>query len=135
MATRRWDIWQPSFILSFGLATLGLFAIVLIWNVLRHGKLADASVRGPSASYANTGYMGIPLCLFGDAGMEPALIASLIIICVLFAFAVICIEIGLQNEPSIWRAAAGGLPCISEKPGRNRTSAGRAVGVDLATNP
>lgn len=109
MATVSWkDIWQPGFILSYAVATLGLFVCVLLWVVLRRGNLADASVKGLSASYANTGYMGIPLCLlvFGDAGTEPALIASLIIICVLFALAVVCIEIGLQNEPNIWRAAS-----------------------------
>ena len=79
MATVVWDeIWQPGFILAYGIATLGLFALVLLWR-LRSTNLADASVQGLSASYANTGYMGIPLCLlvFGDAGMEPALIACL----------------------------------------------------------
>ncbi|AEF23514.1 AEC family transporter [Pseudomonas fulva] len=106
MATVVWDeIWQPGFILAYGIATLGLFALVLLWR-LRSTSLADASVQGLSASYANTGYMGIPLCLlvFGDAGMEPALIACLIVICVLFALAVVCIEVGLQNEKSVLAA-------------------------------
>ncbi|PZW67795.1 hypothetical protein F471_02552 [Pseudomonas sp. URMO17WK12:I1] len=106
MATVVWDeIWQPGFILAYGIATLGLFALVLLWR-LRSASLADASVQGLSASYANTGYMGIPLCLlvFGDAGMEPALIACLIVICVLFALAVVCIEVGLQNEKSVLAA-------------------------------
>nr|WP_288453821.1 AEC family transporter [uncultured Pseudomonas sp.] len=106
MATVVWDeIWQPGFILAYGIATLGLFALVLLWR-LRSTSLADASVQGLSASYANTGYMGIPLCLlvFGDAGMEPALIACLIVICVLFALAVVCIEVGLQSEKSVLAA-------------------------------
>lgn len=106
MATVVWDeIWQPGFILAYGIATLGLFALVLLWR-LRSTSLADASVQGLSASYANTGYMGIPLCLlvFGDAGMDPALIACLIVICVLFALAVVCIEMGLQNEKSVLAA-------------------------------
>ncbi len=106
MATVVWDeIWQPGFILAYGIATLGLFALVLLWR-LRSTSLADASVQGLSASYANTGYMGIPLCLlvFGDAGMDPALIACLIVICVLFALAVVCIEVGLQNEKSVLAA-------------------------------
>ncbi|WP_437883112.1 AEC family transporter [Pseudomonas sp. LRF_L74] len=107
MATVAWaDIWQPGFIFSYGAATLAIFGMTLAWHACRQRSLADASIKGLSASYANTGYMGIPLCLlvFGDAGMEPALIASLIIICVLFALAVVCIEIGLQNEPSLYRA-------------------------------
>lgn len=104
MATVVWtQIWQPGFILAYGIATLGIFAVVLLWRLRRAGSLADASVQGLSASYANTGYMGIPLCLlvFGDAGMEPALIACLIFICVLFALAVVCIEVGVQNEKSV----------------------------------
>ncbi|OLU34012.1 AEC family transporter [Pseudomonas sp. PA27(2017)] len=107
MATVVWDeIWQPGFILAYGIATLGLFVLVLLVALRRTGSLADASLRGLSASYANTGYMGIPLCLlvFGDAGMEPALIACLIVICVLFALAVVCIEVGLQNEKSLLAA-------------------------------
>ncbi|YCH22748.1 AEC family transporter [Pseudomonas sp. D1-3] len=119
MATVVWDdIWQPGFILAYGIATLGLFVLVLLVTLRRTGSLADASVRGLSASYANTGYMGIPLCLlvFGDAGMEPALIACLIVICVLFALAVVCIEVGLQNEKSVLAAV-------------------RQVGLALLSNP
>ncbi|TBV07274.1 AEC family transporter [Phytopseudomonas dryadis] len=107
MATVVWEqIWQPGFILAYGIATLGVFALTLLWRLRRVGNLADASVQGLSAAYANTGYMGIPLCLlvFGEAGMEPALIACLIVICVLFALSVVCIEVGLQNEKSLYRA-------------------------------
>ena len=107
MATVVWDdIWQPGFILAYSIGTLSLFAVTLLYGLRRKVSLADASIKGLSASYANTGYMGIPLCLlvFGQAGMEPALIASLIVICVLFAIAVVCIEIGLQNEKSLYRA-------------------------------
>lgn len=119
MATVMWDeIWQPGFILTYGIATLGLFALVLLGCLRRTCSLADASVRGLSASYANTGYMGIPLCLlvFGDAGMEPALIACLIVICVLFALAVVCIEVGLQNEKSVLAAVRKVLLALLKNP-------------------
>ncbi|WP_300729151.1 AEC family transporter [Pseudomonas sp.] len=109
MATVVWEqIWQPGFILTYGLSTVGLFVITLLWRLRRTGSLVDASVQGLSASYANTGYMGIPLCLlvFGDAGMEPALITCLVVVCVLFSISVICIEIGLQNEKSLKKAVA-----------------------------
>jgi malonate transporter len=107
MANVVWQqIWQPGFIFSYGLSTVSLFAITLIWRLRRAGNLVDASLQGLSASYANTGYMGIPLCLlvFGQAGMAPALIACLIVICVLFSISVICIEVGLQSERSLAKA-------------------------------
>src|SRR5699024_10376391 len=67
----------------------------------------DASIDGLSAAYANTGYVGIPLCLlvFGDEGLLPALISTLLVACVLFAFAIVCIEAGLQAESTMHRAA------------------------------
>ena len=45
------------------------------------GSLVDASIDGLSAGYANTGYIGIPLCVLvlGEDGMAPALIASLMV--------------------------------------------------------
>lgn len=107
MATVVWkQIWQPGFIISYGLSTVGLFAITLVWRLRHTGNLVDASVQGLSASYANTGYMGIPLCLlvFGKSGMEPALISCLVVICVLFSISVICIEVGLQSEKSLSKA-------------------------------
>lgn len=107
MATVVWEqIWQPGFILTYGLSTIGLFCVTLVWRLRRSGNLADASVVGLSASYANTGYMGIPLCLlvFGEAGMEPALIACLIVVCVLFSISVVCIEVSLQGEKNLSKA-------------------------------
>lgn len=119
MATVVWaDIWQPGFILAYGLGTLGLFALTLLWHLRRKAGLADASIKGLSASYANTGYIGIPLCLlvFGKAGMEPALIATLLVVCVLFSIAVVCIEIGLQNEKSLSRAVQRVITALLKNP-------------------
>jgi hypothetical protein len=118
-ATAVWaQIWQPQFILAYSLGTLAVFLLTLFWRLRRVGNLADASIQGLSASYANTGYMGIPLCLlvFGDEGLQPALIASLIVICVLFALAVVCIEVALQDEKSLQRATAKVLLALARNP-------------------
>lgn len=105
-ATTAWSsLWEPRFVLVYSLSTLAVFVFTLLWRLRRIG-LADASVQGLGAAYANTGYMGIPLCLmvFGDAGLPPALVGSLVVICVLFALAVVCIEVALQDEKSLGRA-------------------------------
>lgn len=112
------QIWQPGFIISFGAGTLAVFVATLAWRLARCQPLVVASMDGLTAGYANTGYIGIPLCLlvFGQAGLEPALISSLIVVCVLFAVAVVCIEIGLQQERHIGRAVVTVLKALAKNP-------------------
>lgn len=112
------QIWQPGFIFSFGAGTLAVFVATLAWRLARRQPLVVASMDGLTAGYANTGYIGIPLCLlvFGQAGLEPALISSLIVVCVLFAVAVVCIEIGLQQERHIGRAVVTVLKALAKNP-------------------
>jgi predicted permease len=96
------DVWRPGFIAAFGLAALLVFALTVALR-LRGGKhLADAAIDGLNAGYSNTGYMGFPLVLaaFGRDALPTALIATIITVCVIFAFAIILIEAGLQSESS-----------------------------------
>ncbi|VXC88908.1 Auxin Efflux Carrier [Pseudomonas sp. 8Z] len=101
-------IWQPGFLLAFSGGTLAVFLITLAYRWKTTGSLVEASIDGLSAGYANTGYIGIPLCVLvlGEDGMAPALIASLIVVCVLFALALVCIEIGLQSQKGLGGAIA-----------------------------
>ncbi|WP_129141677.1 AEC family transporter [Modicisalibacter coralii] len=102
-ATATWaEIWHPQFLAVVAIGTLTVFVATLIYRLRGSRHLADASIDGLGAAYANTGYVGIPLSLLvlGEAGLEPALIATLFVACVLFAIAVICIEVGLQAERS-----------------------------------
>lgn len=118
-ATTPWsELWQPGFILSFGTGTLLVYACTLLWRLYSGASLASASVDGLSAGYANTGYIGIPLCLlvFGQAGLQPALISSLIVVCVLFAIAVMLIEIGQQQEKNLLRATGVVIAALAKNP-------------------
>lgn len=108
-ATADWqEIWHPRFMAVCVLATIGLFVVTLVLRWRSARSLVDASIDGLSASYANTGYIGIPLCMLvlGDSGIVPALIATLIVVCVLFAIAVVCVEVGLQFEKTPYQAVA-----------------------------
>jgi len=93
------DIWKPGFIAVFGLSSLAMFALAV---VLRYRKrhLADAAIDGLNAGYANTGFMGFPLALLvlGHDALGPTTIACIITVCVVFAVAIVLIEIGLQPE-------------------------------------
>ena len=100
------QIWHPGFVAVTTLGTMGVFVATLLYRLRSPRHLVDASIDGLGAAYANTGYIGIPLCLlvFGHDGLEAALIASLIVVCVLFAVAVVCIEVGLQAEKTLRHA-------------------------------
>ena len=101
MANITWDqINQPGYAAASALAIAAVFAVSYFTNKRRHGRLADVSLEGLAASYANAGYMGFPLCLmvFGEAGLPAVVIATLLTACVLFAFTIILIEIDLQGS-------------------------------------
>lgn len=100
-ATSSWvQIWQPGFVASVSAGCAIVFVVTVICRFKQKRHLTDASIDGLGAAYANTGFLGIPLCVlvFGDDGLLPAIIATLIVACLLFAVAIILIEISLQEE-------------------------------------
>jgi hypothetical protein len=92
-------LWQPGFIAAFFLSCLAVFTLVLVTSWIRNRDLAAASFSGLSASYSNTGYMGIPLCVLalGQDGLAPAIISTFIVF-VMFAIATVLIEVGMQSH-------------------------------------
>jgi malonate transporter and related proteins len=99
-ANSGWQtLWQPGFITAFFLSCLVVFILVLLVSWIRNQDLAAASFNGLSASYSNTGYMGIPLCALalGQEGLAPAIISTFIVF-VMFALATILIEIGILSH-------------------------------------
>jgi len=118
-ATATWEqIWHPGFVATFTLGTLAMFVLTLALRWKKAGHFADASIDALSASYANTGYIGIPLCVMvlGGSGLEPALIASLLVVCVLFGLALVCIEVGLQSEAQVHRIVFKVLVALAKNP-------------------
>ena len=101
IAHARWtDVWQPGFVATFGLSTAVVFCVTVIIRLRRPRHLADAAIDGLNAGYANTGFIGFPLALvvLGREALAPTLIATILTVCVLFAVAIILIEVGLQTE-------------------------------------
>ena len=99
-ANTGWQtLWQPGFITAFFLSCLIVFVLVLLVTWIRQRDLAAASFDGLSASYSNTGYMGIPLCALalGQDGLAPAIISTFIVF-VMFALATVLIEIGILSH-------------------------------------
>jgi len=101
MARATWEqLYQPAFVVTFSVACAGIFALTLVVRLLNGRHLADASVDAIAASYPNTGYIGFPLGMiaFGQASLTPTTIATILVACVLFAGAIVLIEVGLQTE-------------------------------------
>ena len=99
-ANSGWEtLWQPGFITAFFLSCLIVFVLVLSVSWWHQQDLSAASFNGLSASYSNTGYMGIPLCVLalGQEGLAPAIISTFIVIG-MFALATVLIEIGSASH-------------------------------------
>lgn len=107
-----------NFLASFGGGMMLTFVISFLLDRRARSHLTDASIEGLAAAYPNTGFMGIPLCLiaFGPKSLPPAAIASVLVVCVLMAVAIIIIEMDRQQEPNLAKTLA-------------------KVGRSLATNP
>jgi len=101
VAKAHWsEIWQPGFVAAFGLGA-GLVFLGTVTLSLRGSRhLADAAIDGLNAAYANTGFIGFPLAaaVLGGAALAPTLIATILTVCVVFAFALVLIEVGVQTE-------------------------------------
>jgi malonate transporter len=102
---KKADVWQPGFVLAFGLSCLAVFALTVSISLWRRGSLADAAIDGLNSAYPNTGFMGFPLvlALFGERALPFALIASIITVCVLFGLAITLIEVAKQADRNPWR--------------------------------
>src|ERR1700758_2280464 len=116
-ATRQ-QFYQPAFVAAFALAAGAVFVLILTLRVLSGRHLADASVDAIAASYPNTGYVGFPLCMiiFGPASLTPTTIASILVVCVLFAAGIILIELGLQTEKRPHQIAFGVMRSLARNP-------------------
>lgn len=112
------EIWQPGFIAAFTLGCGVVFAATLVWRLAKGRHLANASIDALNASYANTGFVGFPLVLslVGDSGMGPTLIATILTVCVLFAVAIILIEVGLQTATRRRAILAKTLGSLAKNP-------------------
>jgi malonate transporter len=94
---------HPGFLAAFAGGMMLTFALSFLLGPRNtrpaHHRLADRSIEGLDAAYANTGFMGIPLCLaaLGSGSLVPAIIATILTACVLFAGAIVLIETDMHE--------------------------------------
>lgn len=103
MAQADLSLMSWRFVLSVAGGIAITFAITCLVSRRHDIRLTDLSIQGLAASYANAGYMGIPLCLalLGPASLAPAIICTLMTACVLFGVAIALIEFDQHQDRSV----------------------------------
>jgi predicted permease len=135
MARAHWSaLAQPGLATVFAVSMLGVQLPVMGWLMWRRkASLTDASIDALGASYANTGFLGLPLVqLTLGAGALPGVgLSVLMTACVLLALALTAIEfdrhrgigllptlgntaLALGRNPLIWAPALGALVSLGD---------------------
>jgi hypothetical protein len=131
-----WIALPPLLFLAMAGASLGeilhwpfigafLGSILIIWGAgigigaLRYRpKPAVLTMQGMNASFSNTGYMGIPLfaAAFGDAGLAPASLATVIMSAVAVGIAVVALELTASDRCGLGRAILDAVLALGRNP-------------------
>jgi malonate transporter len=106
------EILSGFFLLGVVGATLG--TAVLGYLLSRHvqgGAPPESTMRALNASFANTGYLGIPLVTvaYGERAALPAALATVATNIVSFAVAIVCLELFVNPRRGAVRRALGGV--------------------------
>jgi malonate transporter len=89
------QLWQPRFVFAYAGAMVATFAATFWW-LPKSRPFADRCLDCFGATYANSGFIGIPLSvlLLGKEALVPATIATLLTAVLLFAVGIVLLEIG-----------------------------------------
>lgn len=112
------EAWQPGFLIAF---SAGMIVAALGGMWMPHATAATLPTRvidGLAAGYANTAFMGIPLlaALGGGRAVLPAVLASILTVCLLFAVGCALIEIDLHRDRPARIAVARVLAALARNP-------------------
>jgi predicted permease len=106
------EILSGAFLLAVILATLGtaLAGFALSYYGAK-APAAESTMRALNASFANTGYLGIPLVTvaYGERAALPAALATVATNIVSFALAIACLELFVNPRPGGVRRALSGV--------------------------
>jgi malonate transporter and related proteins len=106
------EILSGMFLVAVIGATLGTaLAGYLVSHFMKNATSAENTLRALNASFANTGYLGIPLVTvaYGERAALPAALATVATNIVSFALAIVCLELFVNPRPGAVRRALGGV--------------------------
>ena len=105
------EILSGGFILAVIVATLGTALAGFFLSHFQGASPAENTMRALNASFANTGYLGIPLVTvaYGERAALPAALATVATNFVSFALAIVCLELFVNPRPGGVRRALRGV--------------------------
>jgi malonate transporter and related proteins len=105
------EILSGGFVLAVILATILTAAAGFALSHLSDAKPAESTMRALNASFANTGYLGIPLVTvaYGERAALPAALATVATNFVSFALAIVCLELFVNPHRGGVRRALRGV--------------------------
>ena len=111
IAGASWQqLWQPQFVIAYAGAMVVTF-VATFWCLPKSAPFADRCLDCFGATYANSGFIGIPLSvlLLGKEALIPATIATLLTAVLLFAVGIVMLELGAgsSTRPLATLAKAG----------------------------
>jgi malonate transporter len=100
-----------AFLLAVIGATLATAAAGFALSQVAGDPPAESTLRALNASFANTGYLGIPLVTiaYGERAALPAALATVATNIVSFALAIVCLELFVNPQRGGIRRALGGV--------------------------
>ncbi|EOA04684.1 MULTISPECIES: AEC family transporter [Herbaspirillum] len=119
-------------------AGVALVFLLTAWLRLRQkAAAADVIIDSLGSSYANVGFIGIPLCYlaFGRDGLPPSVIAMMMTACLLFAVAIVLLETCLHAQAGLGQTVLKVGRSLLRNPIMIAPVAGIAVALSGATIP
>ena len=111
------QLWQPQFVIAYAGAMVATF-VLTFWFLPRTQPFAERCLDCFGATYANSGFIGIPLSLLllGKEALIPATIATLLTAVLLFALGIVMLELGATSHAHPLASLAKAARAVARNP-------------------
>ncbi len=111
------QLWQPQFVIAYAGAMVATF-VLTFWWLPKARPFADRCLDCFGATYANSGFIGIPLSvlLLGKDALIPATIATLLTAVLLFAVGIAMLELGAGSHTRPLASMAKAARAVARNP-------------------
>ena len=131
------DFANLRFIAVFAIGVAVVFLVTAWLRTRQQAAAPDVIIDSLGSSYANVGFIGIPLCYlaFGHDGLPPSVIAMVMTACLLFAVAIVLLETCLHAQAGLGQTVSKVGRSLLRNPIMIAPVAGIAVALSGVTIP